>query len=128
MTWNGTGAVFTGSTGTDYDALGGVAVVFEEAVPCQSPQRGRCSASGFAGIGFAGYRKTQSAAHFAALIVTTFDVERPPRGGLSLVCAYMTRRARKRDFRAGSISQFFTRIGGFDLFAAPSPKDSTLAH
>jgi hypothetical protein len=40
---------------------------------------------------------------FRCLIVTTFDAERPPRGGPSLVCVYMTRRARNQFF---ALAQF----------------------
>ena len=66
MTWNGTSAVFTGSTGTDYDALGGVAVVFEAKTAIPEPATWAMLAIGFVGLGFAGYRKTKGAARFAA--------------------------------------------------------------
>jgi hypothetical protein len=120
VTWNGTSAVFTGSTGTDYDALGGVAVVFEAKTAIPEPATWRCWRSASPALA------TQGIARRRARLVSLPDRhhirrrETAARRSFFGLCLHDAPRA-KPVFRAGSISQLFSRLGGFDLFAAPSP-------
>jgi hypothetical protein len=68
VSWNGTDALFTGSTTGAYDAIGGRAVLFNVALTGGIPEQATwvMLGLGFAGLGFAGYRKTKGATRFAA--------------------------------------------------------------
>jgi PEP-CTERM motif len=67
VSWNGTDALFTGSTTGAYNAVGGTSVVFDVALTTvPEPATWVLVGLGFALLGFAGYRKTKGAAHFAA--------------------------------------------------------------
>ena len=65
VTWDGTTAVFTGSTGSDYDAVGGATVVFDATTGVPEPATWAMMLLGFAGLGFVSYRKTRNAVSIA---------------------------------------------------------------
>ena len=62
VSWNGTTAVFTGSTGTDYDALGGTSVIFNVSLAAV-PELATWAllGIGFLGLGLVRWRANRSA-------------------------------------------------------------------
>jgi hypothetical protein len=65
VTWNGTTAVFTGSTGSDYNAIGGSVIVFDATTAVPEPATWAMMLLGFAGLGFVSYRKTRKTVSIA---------------------------------------------------------------
>jgi hypothetical protein len=67
VTFNGTTAAFTGSTSSDYNAIGGDDIVFDVTTSAVVPEPVTWSMLmiGFAGLGFAGYRKSRKAVSIA---------------------------------------------------------------
>jgi hypothetical protein len=65
VTWNGTTAVFTGSTGSEYNAIGGTTVVFDATTVVPEPSTWAMMLLGLAGLGFVSYRKTRKAVSIA---------------------------------------------------------------
>jgi hypothetical protein len=58
VSFNGTTAVFTGSTATDYNALGGRAVVFDVSTVVPEPSTWALLLMGFVGLGYAAYHRS----------------------------------------------------------------------
>jgi hypothetical protein len=66
VSWNGTNAVFTGTSNGGFDAIGGASIVFDVSLSTPEASTWAMMLVGFAALGFAGYRASRKGEAFAA--------------------------------------------------------------